>query len=142
MRADKSPPIKQNVPEISCSISRGRADRALPPSGLLKIFGDNAGVPSRLLSPCRRGLAGRDRLYQRARRFWARNMSSAFAAQSPEPVEGGSRLAARPRASAGPGRDRVVGQVAEAVQPGIRRRRCTARRLRLSYGVTRQLDGI
>src|SRR5580698_8588894 len=51
---------------IIASISRGRADRALPPSGLLKIFGDIAGVPSRLLSPCRRGPAGRDRLYQGA----------------------------------------------------------------------------
>jgi hypothetical protein len=44
---------------IAC-ISRGRADRALPPSGLVKISGDNAGVLSR------HRLTGLDRLYQRA----------------------------------------------------------------------------
>ena len=32
---------------VIASISRDRAGRALPPSGLAKIFGDNAGVPSR-----------------------------------------------------------------------------------------------
>jgi hypothetical protein len=28
-------------------VSRGRADRALPPSGFAKIFGDKAVIPSR-----------------------------------------------------------------------------------------------
>jgi len=44
--------------EFQCP--RGRADRAFPPSGLAKIFGDDAGVLSR------HWLAGCDRLYQRA----------------------------------------------------------------------------
>jgi hypothetical protein len=39
---------------------RGRADRAFPPSGLTKIFGDDAGVLSR------HWLIFGDRLYQRA----------------------------------------------------------------------------
>jgi hypothetical protein len=45
---------------VGICLRRGRADRAFPPSGLAKIFGDDAGVPSR------HWLTGLDRFYQRA----------------------------------------------------------------------------